>query len=673
MLWVGVDVGGTFTDVVIFDRKTGLVRSGKSPSDAADPAAAVLRALQSMEADLPSVERFRHGATVATNTALERAGATLGVLTTEGHRDVLVIGKGNRVRLYDIKATRPPGLVRRSQIVEISERTAADGTILVPVDEAAVVQAATSLRDSGAQSIAVCFLHAYANPENEARAVELVRQALPDMPVVGSADVVSEIREFERFSTTALNAYVAPKMSQYLGRLETELRAGGLPAAPEIMTSSGGSWPFERMARLPVNSMLSGPAGGVIGAAELASALGVPDIITYDMGGTSTDTAMVRAGRYELAAEGAIGGLPNRAAQIEINTVGAGGGSIAYLDTGGFLNVGPRSAGSRPGPACYGRGGVEPTVTDANVVLGRFRSDAPLGGEIALDVAAAERAVDALATQLGLGRMATAEGILRIAVARMTGAIKEISVMRGIDPRDFGLLAFGGAGPLHAAAIAEELGMETVIVPPLPGAFSAYGLLVAERRHDVSRSRVMTMQDATLDDVWGMINPLRDSARAELESEGFSPDKIRLTASIDMRFRGQAFELSTPLPEDLKSMDDLIAAFHRVYEERYSHADDGLVEAVSFRVAAYGLTDKPPLPTVPRAGPLEDAKIGERSVQFDGVEHHTPIYQRELLGEGTRVPGPAIIDEAGSATVVPAQFEASCDRSGALFLRRGAK
>ena len=475
---------------------------------------------------------------MATNTALERKGAVLGVLTTAGFRDVLVVGRGNREKLYDIKATRPEGIVKRSRIVEVDERTGPDGEVLIPLDEAAVRDAAARFEAMGVECVAICFLHSCTNPEPERRAAAVMAGAAPHLPVTVSSEVLPEHREYERFATAALNAYVTPRMSGYLGALKTRLREAGLACEPEIMTSSGGSWTFDRMSRLPVNSMLSGPAGGVIGAAALAADLGFADVITCDMGGTSTDTAMIRGGRYSLANEGRIGGLPNRAPQIEINTVGAGGGSIAWLDTGGFLNVGPRSAGAVPGPACYGRGGTEPTVTDANVVLGRFRPAEALGGEIIIDPALSMRAVTILAGRLGLDPVETAKGIVRIAVTRMTGAIKEISVMRGLDPRDFALLAYGGAGALHAPAIAEELQIRTVIVPPLPGAFSAYGLLVADRRRDLSRTRLLPLESASIEDIEAMLAPMRDAARVELESEGFTDDRIRFESTVDVRFIG---------------------------------------------------------------------------------------------------------------------------------------
>ena len=672
MIWVGVDVGGTFTDVVVYDESRGNLTSGKSPSTPEDTAAGVLRGLAAMGVRLTEVSRFRHGATVATNTALERAGARLGVITTAGHRDVLIVGRGNRSKLYDIKAVREPSLVRRSHVLEIPERISADGSILRPLDEHAVAGAAQALKHMQVEAIAICFLHSYANPAHERRAAEIVAEVLPDCPVSCSSSVLPEQREFERFATTALNAYVAPRMARYLARLKGELSKHGLAAAPEIMTSGGGSWTFERMTQLPVNSMLSGPAAGVIGAVDFASKLGVQNIITYDMGGTSTDTCLVRNGHYELAAEGRIGGLPNRAAQIEINTVGAGGGSIAYLNEGGFLHVGPRSAGAIPGPACYGRGGIEPTVTDANVVLGRFRATSPLGGEITIDDNAACSAVDNLANALSMQRMASAEGILRIAVTRMTGAVKEISVMRGIDPRDFTLFAFGGAGPLHAADIAAELGIRQVIIPPMPGAFSAYGLLVADRRRDASITRVMNVQDTTFEAIEAVFKPMREQALADFKAEGFDHQEIRFERSIDMRFAGQAFELNTPVLDTARTIDDVVGAFLRVYEERYSHADKGVVEAVSFRLAAYANTSKPRVPSAERTGTLAEARTGTRAVHFAGHTVDTPIYERDAIPPGEAIPGPAIIDEPGSSTVVPPGFRAERHESSALILTREA-
>jgi N-methylhydantoinase A len=416
--------------------------------------------------------------------------------------------------------------------------------------------------------------------------------------------------------------------------------------------------------------MLSGPAGGVIGAVEFARTIGMNDIITYDMGGTSTDTCLIRNGRYALTNDGMLGGLPNRAPAIEINTVGAGGGSLAYLGDGGFLHVGPRSAGALPGPACYGHGGTEPTVTDANVVLGRLRPIQPLGGEIEINIDAANQAIDALAKTLDLDRMKTADGIVQIAITRMTVAIKEISVMRGIDPRDFSLFAFGGAGPLHAALIAAELDMARVIIPPLSGAFSAYGLLVADRRRDHSVTWQRELTDISITDLEEKLKPMRDAARLELLGDGFTDNQIKIELSADMRYRGQAFELSVPLAEPIEDLGQVEQAFRQVYEERYTHADEGAVELVSLRIAAYGLTDKPQLPELDVSGSVEVALIGQRHCHFAGDNLDTGIYQREKLPAGARLTGPVLIEENGSITIVPPDFNLEHHPSGALILTR---
>lgn len=667
MYWIGVDIGGTFTDAVVYDDETGMVRTTKCPSTPEEPSVGVLDTIDALGLDLTLTSRFRHGATVATNAALERKGARLGVVTTRGFRDVLIVGRGNRVDLYDIKAVRPAGLVRRSSVLEVTERITANGEVHTPLVMGDVEACVEQLQDVDA--IAVCFLHAYANPTHERLAAQAIGAAL-DRPISCSSDVLPEHREFDRFATTALNAYVAPKMAEYLNRLDADLTKAGLGVRPEIMSSSGGSWSFERMAKFPVNSMLSGPAGGVLGASAYAPEIGFEDLITYDMGGTSTDVALLRGGEFALAMEGSVGGMPNRAPQIEINTVGAGGGSIAYLDEGGFLNVGPRSSGAIPGPACYGRGGTEPTVTDANVVLGRFAPQERLGGAVTIDKEAAHAAVRTLSDALGLDVMTTADGIVRIAVTRMTTAIKEISVMRGIDPRELALFSYGGAGPLHAALIAEELGMSAVIVPTFPGAFSAFGLLVAEPRIDVSRTLLTPVNDVTIESLEGTFDALMREAADGLADMGFAGEAIRFERSLDMRFVGQAFELSTPFGAEVTTRDALIAAFHAVYEERYTHADAGDIEIVSFRVSAFGATERPRPPTAPSGGAA--TPIARREIWLAGASHQVPVYHRDALTSGTDIAGPAIIDEAGSTTLVPTNARVRCHPSGALIMTLGS-
>src|SRR5579871_1930352 len=456
MLWLGIDVGGTFTDLVLYDEASGRIALAKTPSTPHDQSEGILEGMRRLGVDARQVTRFAHGSTVATNTALERSGARTAVLVTEGHRDVLIVGRGNRTAMYDIKGRGPTPLIPRHDCFEIRERVTADGGVLVALDEAALAAFEAKLARDDTEAAAICFLHAYANPAHEAHVAARLRAALPKLVVSASSEVLPEFREHERFTATVLNAYVAPRMRTYIGGLRQRLAAAGCSAEVSIMTSNGGALPAERIEALPILSMLSGPAAGVIAASFVGRATGFPDVITYDMGGTSTDVCLIRGGQYGMTTDGRVGGFPIRIRQIDINSVGAGGGSIAALDAGRVLSVGPRSAGAVPGPACYGRGGTEPTVTDANVVLGRLGTAERLGGEIALDADRAEAAIATLATRIGLDAITTADGILRIAVATMTGAIKEISVMRGIDPRDFALLAYGGAGPLHAAAIAAE-------------------------------------------------------------------------------------------------------------------------------------------------------------------------------------------------------------------------
>ena len=459
------------------------------------------------------------------------------------------------------------------------------------------------------------------------RTAEILREVLPQAIITTSSEVLPEYREHERFSTTALNAYVAPRMRRYLSNLGGRLRERGCGADVSIMTSGGGTLPDHQIEKLPVLSMLSGPAAGVIAAQYLGAAAGFANVITCDMGGTSTDVCLIRDGDYPMTGAGKVGAFPVKLQQVDINTVGAGGGSLASYGSDQVLRVGPRSAGAVPGPACYGRGGREPTVTDANVVLGRLGSGADSGGSIALDQDAAGDAVGRLAQDVGLGVNEMAEGILRIAVVNMTGAIKEISVMRGLDPRNFTLMAYGGAGPLHATAIADELGISTVLIPPMPANFSAFGLLVADRKRDLVRTRVSAMSETALSDVEAMFAQLIEAGRRELEEAGFDHDAQRLTPSLDMRYIGQAFELSVPVDLDNLTLAAIDAEFRRIYAARYGSAPDGGSEIVSYRIAAWGISEKPELPvpdpSARREGPQA---IKTRSTVFGGVQSATPVY-----------------------------------------------
>ena len=671
MLWLGVDVGGTFTDLVLFDPAAGMLRMLKTPSTPRKQSEGVLAGIGRLGVQPSAFQRMVHGTTVATNTALERNGARLAVLITTGHRDVLVVGRGNRTAMYDIKAPPPRPLVARSHIIEVRERLRVDGSVLTPLDTAQVEEIAERLAAEGVEAVAICFLHAYANPDHERRCAALIAKRMADTIVTTSAEVLPEFREYERFSTTALNAYVAPRMRRYLGDLRTELSAAGVSAPLSIMTSNGGSLPAPRVEAMPVLSMLSGPAAGVIAAAHIGSVCGCPDLITCDMGGTSSDVCLVRGGQYGLTTEGRVGSFPVKIRQIDINSIGIGGGSIAALGSGGYLTVGPRSAGALPGPCCYGRGGLEPTITDANVLLGRLGVARRLGGEITLDRGAARDAVAGLAAQVGLSPVSMAEGILRIAAAALAAAIKEVSVMRGIDPRDFALFSFGGAGPMHAAAVADELGMRRVVVPPLPGNFSAFGLLIADVRRDFVRTRVSAAGQTSIEDVRAALRELIGSGAAELDRAGFAPDRRSFATSLDMRYAGQSFELSVPVAAEVRGMAEIERAFEDVYAARYGARPGRPVEIVSYRVAAWGLVDKPHLPPIDPSGrALKSAVLGTRAVVFSGGELPVTVFCRDRLPTGVAVKGPTLIEEEGTTTVLPPGWVGELSPFGCLVLRR---
>jgi N-methylhydantoinase A len=510
---VGIDVGGTFTDLTAVDAETGRVVVTKVPSRPRREAEAVLAGLAALGIASADVRRLVHGTTVGTNAVLERRGARVALLTTAGFRDLIEIGrtKRNIPALFIPTFVRPKPVVERKHRFEVTERLGPDGAVLVPLDPASIERALDGALAAGAEAVAVCLLHSYLNPAHERLVADAVKGRAPGLPVSCSAEVVAEYREFERFSTTVLNAYLQPLMEGYLTSLEERLLATGYAYGVLTVASSGGMMTTDTARRLPIKTIFSGPAGGVSQACFLGAAAGIRDFITYDMGGTSTDVCLVRNREPLMTADAMVGAFPVKVSQIDMHTVGAGGGSVAWLDVDGSLQVGPRSAGATPGPAAYGLGGAEPAVTDANVVLGRIGTRRRLGGSIAIDPSLARRAVEELARRMSrpLGVEALAEGIITIAVARMTSAIREISIQRGHDPRDFTLIAFGGAGPMHALAMAEEIGIPRVLVPRHPGNFSALGLLAADIKHDDVRTRVGPLNER--------IPALRD-AFAEMET-----------------------------------------------------------------------------------------------------------------------------------------------------------
>jgi N-methylhydantoinase A len=674
-LRIGVDVGGTFTDVVGLDHLGGSFFT-KVPSTPENQSIGVVhgitKLLQEMGAASGDVLQVAHGTTVATNALLERAGARTGLLTTAGFRDVLHIGRQDRPALYDLSARRPDPLVPRHLRHEVDERVLHTGEVRRPVDMDGLERAIAALLADGVESLAVCFLHAYANPSHEQQALAAIRRLAPQLNVSLSSEILPEFREFERTSTTVVNAYVQKTMERYLSRLADGFAGASLQAPLMVMQSNGGMMTAEAAATRSVNTLLSGPAGGVMAATNLSALLGGRNVITADVGGTSFDVALVENGRPVLRREGVIEGFPVKFPHIDIHTIGAGGGSIAWIDTGGGLRVGPRSAGAKPGPVCYGRGGVEPTVCDAFATLGWLGAGSLLAGEMRLDVATAREAIRTrIAAPLGLSIEAAAEGILRVANAAMCGAIRVLTVERGSDPRRFSLLPFGGSGPLHAAELARALGMRSVLVPIAPGNFSAFGVLAAPVRCD--EVAVCRMRDGAVDlpRLQALCDELGARAVARLVAQTCPAEAVVQERGLDLRYVGQAFELTVPLAADAVSAASWVAAveaFHALHETLYGFARrDSAVEAVNLRVTGiYPVALPAPRPAQAHAGDTEGRPFEQRQVYFAGHWHDTAIYRRADLRPGQQVAGPAVLEEKGSTFVLCPEDSLQVDALGNL-------
>jgi N-methylhydantoinase A len=664
---IGVDVGGTFTDVALF--VDGDLVTAKVPTTAEQSVGViegVRKACRSVGIDPSDIESFGHAMTVSVNALLERSGARTALVTTAGFRDVLEIGRQARPSLYDLDAEKPTPLVPRRRRFEIDERATTDG-IVSEIDESAVRDVATDIEDCGAESVAVCLLHAYAHPENERRVAELLGAEL-DVPISASHEVLAEFREFERTSTTAANAHVRPQTGGYLARLLDRSREIGLPE-PRIMQSNGGVADVETVREEAVTTVLSGPAAGVVGAGETGVGGGAQSSakrghVTFDMGGTSSDVSLVRDGEAERTSETEIAGVPIRTPMVDIETVGAGGGSIARVDAGGALRVGPESAGSEPGPACYGRGGERPTVTDANVVLGYIGPDAALGGELSIDAERARAVLEGLADEADLADAeAAARGIYRVANATMTRAIRSVTVERGHDPREFGLVAFGGAGPMHAAALAERLGIDRIVVPGSAGVLSAHGLLAADESHDALRTVRLELAAATAADGRAVYEDLE--ARA-LESAS-DPDAARIERAADCRYAGQSFELSVPV--EAFDPDRIADRFEAIHERTHGYRLDAPVEAVTLRVTATIETESPSVT-------IEGEGAGVRETRMatfpDAGRVEATVHDRATMAPGTTIEAPAILEAAESTTVVPPGWSGIVRRDGAVLLERAA-
>ena len=670
---VGVDVGGTFTDLVLFDPDRGALEVSKVPSTPADQSRGVVEGLERMLPDLSRLERLIHGTTVATNTLLEGTGAGVALITTAGFRDVLEIGRTRRMlpSVYDTTFVRPPPLVPRPLRFEVAERIDHDGAVLASLDEAAIEAIARRVADAGVEALAVCFLHAYTNPDHERRALDAIRRAAPGLAPSASHQVVPEFREYERFSTTVINAYLLPVMSRYLSTLGAALAGRRYGGAVYTMASNGGTMDLDTVQTLPIRTILSGPVGGVTGALRVAEAEKITHFVTCDMGGTSTDVCLVEHGSPTSVNETAFVGYPIKGRQIDINTVGAGGGSVAFAEGADTLRVGPRSAGAVPGPACYGLGGTEPTITDANMVLGRIGTRR-LGGAIEPDPALARNAVEGLAERLGVGGVVRmAEGIVRVAVAQMASAIREVTVERGHDPADFSLIAFGGAGPMHATVLAEDIGMSEVLIPGYPGNLSALGLLASDQVHEMVRTFLGRLDSMDLRALAAARDVHAAEGRAELARRGFANDAMRVVHALDMRYAHQAFEITVDMADgDTWSVETLRSAFLSTYRRHYGHADpDGAVEVVNIRTSAVGVTRKPLVrPLGSGTGTVEGAVIARRDAWFDEVRVNVAVYEREHLPVDVSFEGPAIVEEGGATTVITPGWIARRDRSGNLRL-----
>jgi len=655
---LGVDVGGTFTDAVLFDGER--VHTAKQPTTPEDQSLAVIAAVEEVlglaGATGSEVESFAHGMTVGTNALLEEQGARTALIATRGFADVLEIGRQARPQLYRLCAPKPEPLVEADLRFEAEERVGPEG-VVEPLAEGEPERLEELLRDREVESVAICLLFSYLDPSHERRIAEHLRREVPGLHVSASHEVLPRFREYERGSTTVIDAYLSPLLGRYLGRLGTAAGAASLPQ-PQVMRSSGGLASVEEAARAGAWSVLSGPAGGAVGAGLLAGASGDGNALGLDMGGTSCDVCVVEEGEVRRTDSREIGGRTIQLPMVDVHTVGAGGGSIGWRDAGGAMRVGPRSAGADPGPACYGRGGTEPTVTDANLVLGRLAPDSELAGGVALDVEAARAAVAALATALGMGEQETAEGIVRVANQEMVRALRVVTVERGVDPRRFALLPFGGAGPMHAAAIAAELGIERVLCPRAGGVLSALGLCASDRRRDTTRTVMLSGDDLTAERIAAEVDELAASLDGDLE--GAEAEVV-----YEMRYAGQAFELpvsGTTRPDP----GDLAERFAAAHEERYGHRDpEGKVVLVHIRLAMVSPGPRPRL-VAAAAGALGESA---REVCFDGEWLEAEVLHGEPAA-GLRASGPAVFELPEATFVLPPGWEAEVDEAGTICARR---
>jgi N-methylhydantoinase A len=676
---IGVDVGGTFTDFYLKSETDDEVHTLKIPSTPNDPSRAIVEGVTSLlkrhNVQPVDVTYLCHGTTVATNAILQQRGSRVGLVTTAGFRDLLEIARQKRPSVYDLFADKPPVLVPRHLRREIVERAAYDGTVVREMDLRSVEEVLTDLIASEIDALAICFLHSYANPEHESKVKTMAHKKCPELYVTASHELTGEFREYERFMTAVLNAYVGPTLNDYFLHLESSLEELGLPVAPHIIQSNGGLMSISSAASAPIRTALSGPSAGVVGAGYVARLAASPDIITLDMGGTSTDVSLLQAGRPSMQGGQQVGGYPIRVPAIAIHTIGAGGGSIAWLDQAFGFHVGPKSAGAVPGPAAYGLGGQEPTVTDANVILGRLNQQALLGGEMPVYRDLAARSMQPLADSLRMPLEQVAAGVVRIVVSNMVRAVRVISVEKGEDPRNFALMAFGGAGPLHAVDVARQLEIRKVVIPPAPGLLCALGALVAVPTMEYSRSKLLSVP-GDVGVVCEVLAELEVQARKWLIAESIPRGTWQLHHSVDMRYQGQNHELTVSLPGgglDDSTLVELADSFHREHERQFSYCSpDVAVQIVSCRVVAAGAATefsiRPETSSCRVVSPVDT-----RDVFFDGPEgwRRCSVYWRPDLHRGGIIEGPAIIEQLDSTTVLSPGDTAEVDSFGNIVITVG--
>jgi N-methylhydantoinase A len=676
MYRLGTDVGGTFTDGVLLDEKTGKIEVSKVSSTPRNPAIGTIQSMEKFGVPLEEVTFLVHGTTVVINALIEGTGARTALITTAGFKDVLEIGRSNRTEMYDPLYARPRSLIPRRLRFEVKERILSDGSVLDPLDTSALDDVIARMREEGIQAVAVCLLNAYANPDHEVEIGRVVSEKYPEATVSLSHNITRRYYEYERTSTTVQNAYVMPVVQGYLKSLEEETAARRFSSVLQIMQSNGGIMTSTVAREMPIAMVESGPSAGAIGGAQLAAMIGYSNVITYDMGGTTAKSSIIRERLPEITEQYIVEGRPILLPVVDMREIGAGGGSIAWIDEATALHVGPQSAGAEPGPACYMRGGVEPTVTDANLQRAVLDPTYFLGGGMQISPELGKKAIEKIARVFDMSVDEAAMGIVKIVNINMAGLLQSMTVKRGYDPREFSLVAFGGAGPIHAAAIARELGIPTIIVPPFPGVFSAWGMLMADMRHDFGQTYIKPMREADLDTVNSIYRELGDRVKKLFEREDVSGDTIVITCGVDLRYAGQEHTLYVPAPALLAEGDKatLEKQFDELHLKVYGHnAPEEPKEIVSLKVMGIAKVRKPVLELIEKGSEetAPAARLGKRKVYMgEGVYLEHEIYRRDSLLAGNRVFGPALIEEATATTVVEADRLCAVDRYGNLIISR---